>query len=387
MDFESSISNEIGAELLTGKQLNLERARGLALNNDIAGASEEILRQVGGTAEFAHMNRIQQEAIAKAVGLSKDELSASLIEREALQKIGVKDAAAARAKFDAMVKEHGMAYAIKNLGDEQLAGQFQQQSIAERLNNSIEKLKELFIGIAEPVLGIVGPIVDLLLPAISAISWLLNPIIAAFTGISNIISAIFDPITSFKDVLKEMSPVAIGVATALSVAGIAITVKMLPGLIKSAIAATTLGIKTAYLAITSGKAAIGAITTQSAWTLGIGVAAIVAGIATGIAAMNGAFGSATPVNDAQIAPDGGLIVSGQKGTYSLDKNDHIIAGTELGKTNTQSNTQQPIAPNYDKHFDRMNELLSAIAAKDTNVYQDSTKISTANNIFSYKSLV
>ena len=33
-----------------------------------------------------------------------------------------------------------------------------------------------------------------------------------------------------------------------------------------------------------------------------------------------------------ISPDGGLIVSGQKGTYSLDPNDTVIAGTNLGQT-------------------------------------------------------
>jgi hypothetical protein len=45
LDFESSISSELEAELLTGKQLNLERARLLALNNDFAGVAEEITKQ------------------------------------------------------------------------------------------------------------------------------------------------------------------------------------------------------------------------------------------------------------------------------------------------------------------------------------------------------
>ena len=36
LDFESSIQSEMEAELLTGKQLNLEKARTAALNNDMA---------------------------------------------------------------------------------------------------------------------------------------------------------------------------------------------------------------------------------------------------------------------------------------------------------------------------------------------------------------
>ena len=42
LDFESSISNELSAELITGKQLNLEQARLYALNNDMAGLSREL---------------------------------------------------------------------------------------------------------------------------------------------------------------------------------------------------------------------------------------------------------------------------------------------------------------------------------------------------------
>ena len=36
MDFESSIKNELEAELLLGKNLNLEKARQAALNNDLS---------------------------------------------------------------------------------------------------------------------------------------------------------------------------------------------------------------------------------------------------------------------------------------------------------------------------------------------------------------
>ena len=43
LDFESSIAAELEAELLTGKQLNLEKARTAALNNDLATVGEELL--------------------------------------------------------------------------------------------------------------------------------------------------------------------------------------------------------------------------------------------------------------------------------------------------------------------------------------------------------
>ena len=75
LDFESSIQAEMEAELLTGKQLNLDRARALALNNDLAGLSEEIGNNTEILAAFSSGNRIQQEATAKALGMSREEVA------------------------------------------------------------------------------------------------------------------------------------------------------------------------------------------------------------------------------------------------------------------------------------------------------------------------
>jgi hypothetical protein len=82
LDFESSISSQIEAELLTGRQINLERARLFALNNDIAGLTEEIAKQNITAASFSRMNALQQESIAKTLGMSASELGDSLYKQE-----------------------------------------------------------------------------------------------------------------------------------------------------------------------------------------------------------------------------------------------------------------------------------------------------------------
>ena len=84
LDFESSIESELEAELLTGKDLNLEQARLLALKGDTAGAASEIAKQVGSSAEFAQMNVIAQQSLAEAAGLTVDELSDALRKQESL---------------------------------------------------------------------------------------------------------------------------------------------------------------------------------------------------------------------------------------------------------------------------------------------------------------
>lgn len=87
LDFESSIANELEAELLTGKDLNLEKARYLALQGDSAGAAKEMMREVGGLAGFNKMNVLQQDALAKSVGMTTDQLADALRKEEELNKI------------------------------------------------------------------------------------------------------------------------------------------------------------------------------------------------------------------------------------------------------------------------------------------------------------
>ena len=84
LDFESSIEKELEAELLLGKDINLEKARTAALNNDLATLAEEIAKEAGTAADFAAMNRIEQEALAAAVGMGREELGKMLFTQEQL---------------------------------------------------------------------------------------------------------------------------------------------------------------------------------------------------------------------------------------------------------------------------------------------------------------
>jgi hypothetical protein len=211
LDFESSIESELSAELLTGKDLNFERARGLALNGDTAAAAEEIAKQVGTSADFAKMNVIQQEAIAKAAGLTKDELAQSLMDREALAKLSGVEGANAQEKFNNLVKQVGLEEAKKQLGDEALANQYQQQSVQERFAQATEKLKELFIQIAEPILAIVSPLMDLVGSVLPLINTILQPIMWVFQTIADSVKTVFDLITSSTPALVTFGAVLAGI--------------------------------------------------------------------------------------------------------------------------------------------------------------------------------
>ena len=74
LDFESSIHDEMSANVLTGKHINLNEARRLRLNGDSAGAMAETLKQVGSYEEFVNQDVLSQEAVAKAAGMTVEEL-------------------------------------------------------------------------------------------------------------------------------------------------------------------------------------------------------------------------------------------------------------------------------------------------------------------------
>jgi len=75
LNFESSIENQLQASLLLGRQINLDRARQLAITGDQEGVMREILKQVGGEVEFNRLNVIQRKALADSVGVNVEQLS------------------------------------------------------------------------------------------------------------------------------------------------------------------------------------------------------------------------------------------------------------------------------------------------------------------------
>lgn len=75
LDFESSINKQMEASVLLGREINLDKAREAALNGDLVGATQEMLKNVGGEAEFNKMNVMQRKALAESMGVSVQDLA------------------------------------------------------------------------------------------------------------------------------------------------------------------------------------------------------------------------------------------------------------------------------------------------------------------------
>ena len=105
LDFESSISNEIEASVMIGKQLNYQKARQLALEGDIAGATKEIVDQVGSEADFNALGILQRKSLAKSIGVSVSEMAKLVSGSEKLTLSG----AMASSSFGDLLGEEGLS--------------------------------------------------------------------------------------------------------------------------------------------------------------------------------------------------------------------------------------------------------------------------------------
>jgi hypothetical protein len=78
LDIDSSMEAEMEASVLLGKQINMSKARELALAGKINEAASEAMKQLGGIAEFNEMDVYQKQAAAAAVGMSVGELQKAM---------------------------------------------------------------------------------------------------------------------------------------------------------------------------------------------------------------------------------------------------------------------------------------------------------------------
>lgn len=87
LDFESSITKELELGAMLGKNINLNKARQLAYDGDIAGAAQETLKQLGGIDAFNKMDYYQKKQTADLLGVSVAEFQKMATNQEQAAKM------------------------------------------------------------------------------------------------------------------------------------------------------------------------------------------------------------------------------------------------------------------------------------------------------------
>ena len=152
LNFEESIAAELEAELITGKQLNLDNARAAALKGDMVTLAEELNAQNITADSFGKMNVLAQEAQAKALGMSREEMATMLNKQEQLKKVAkeLNDNTILQADTEEKIqkimkaKNIDRSAALKMLGEEEMATQALNVEASTKLKEAAMMIKESF---------------------------------------------------------------------------------------------------------------------------------------------------------------------------------------------------------------------------------------------------
>lgn len=205
LDFESSIANELEAELLTGMDLNLEKARYLALQGKSAEAAQELMNNLGpnGLAKFQSMNVLQQEALAKSIGMSADDLGNALVKQKQL------DALKSKGAYNEIqrLKEKGDAESLQKaefLQKNVLAGNSldlakQQYDIETKANKNMQRFQDNLQKL------ISGPAMEGINAVLEGIANILsNPVVGKIIGIAGGVGVAVAGILAAKSLFNVM---------------------------------------------------------------------------------------------------------------------------------------------------------------------------------------
>ena len=353
LNFEQSIEDELSAELLTGKNLNLERARSLALNGESAAAMEEIANQVGTAADFTKMNVIQQESLAKAVGMSADELANSLVARENLNKLGDQTKQQIEEQIE-LARQQGDMDKVnmlqRSIGNEDEAEKaLERISAQETFNATTEKLKLMLSSIVE------GPAADF-------VNWFGDAEKGA------------DRLKGLFESIKTVISIVAGIIAGKMVFGLATSVG---SMLAQVALSKKLKAAAQEQAVAEGVVTALKVTGAEASTLGAATPLILGGLA----AVMAGIGAYSLMNDGIISPTGGMVVSGPEGSIQLNKKDSIIAGTNLfgGDTKSENKTTQTsgkgsINVNSNVDTTAIINAINALASRPINVSIDGKKV-------------
>jgi transcriptional regulator with XRE-family HTH domain len=314
LDFEAGIEDELVAATFVGGEFNLSRARALAMEGKLADANKETLSQLQRSGDFRKKDYFTQQQLAKAAGMSVEEINKQLNAQEKLNSLSAEEQKMAQEAIDKGLD-------ITNINKEQLGDEVKKFAAQQEQQGQLTRLQNAFMGIAASIGGTLSPLLEGLVPILEMVLAPVQLIATAFSSIKDIIKGIFDPTTSLKDLFAEMGPLTTGIAVALGIAGAAVLGSMVPGLIRAGIAAA------AQLPVLYSMA-VAAITSASAATLGIGLISIIGGIAAGVYAMK----SASKAGDVLSPADGKTQVSTKEGgLFELSPNDDLVAAPGAAK--------------------------------------------------------
>ena len=159
LDFQTSINDEMEASVLFGKDINLQRARELSYAGDLKGLAKEQSRLLKEAGDVSKMDYFQRMGIAKALGMSVEEMDKMNAKQQELNKLRIDDPAL-YAKYTANLdtidktNESLSEKYQKEMKSQQLANQ--QQKLLASINSIMVELGEVVLPLLNAFISIAG---------------------------------------------------------------------------------------------------------------------------------------------------------------------------------------------------------------------------------------
>mgnify|MGYP001352023553 CR=1 FL=1 len=120
LSFQDSLNAEIEASIMLGRDVNLQKARELALAGKADEFAVELTKQVGSQAEFEKMNVLQRQSLAKALGISVEQMAKMVNNQDKVRTIG--EAISEQDGLEKMIGRESMDNMAKIVADLQRVG-------------------------------------------------------------------------------------------------------------------------------------------------------------------------------------------------------------------------------------------------------------------------
>jgi hypothetical protein len=145
LNFESAIQNQLEYQVLTGKEINIDAYQQAAASGDTAKAAEEMNRILEEQGDSIKGNFFAQEALAKTLGVSREQMMKSLELQKIQKKVGG-DIAQIEEAINRKMKD-GLTFeqAAAAASEESYASMVEQNKNAQVFSKTISSIKESFM--------------------------------------------------------------------------------------------------------------------------------------------------------------------------------------------------------------------------------------------------
>ena len=229
LDFEGGIEEELVAATFVGGQFNLSRARALAMEGKLAEAQEETLSQIQRSGDFRKQDYFTQQQLAKAAGMSVEEINKQLNMQERLAHLGEEEK-----KLAMQAVEAGLD--TTDLTDEQLKNKIDEFAANQKIMGQLDTMMAQFKAIAatvgeaiSPLLMAITPIITViaeaaakLFNALNSVPGLLPGLIGGFTALYLIAkrAAIWSTVKAIGNIFSAAVSSPLGILGAVAAAGV-----------------------------------------------------------------------------------------------------------------------------------------------------------------------